>query len=443
MADSPINVRALAAQVLGPLLRQHGSLSSHLPDALNHCPEQDRALLQQLCFGTMRELFRLEAIADKLLKKPFQSRDFELQALLLIGLWQLRYSRIPPHAALNETVDACSALNHDWARKLINAVLRRYQRDAESLEASLSSTPQFRWNHPQWMISKLAHNWPDHWQSILAANDQQAPMTLRVNKRQLTLESAQIKLQEAGIASSPGPFSDSALVLEQAVDVHRIPEFAQGSFSVQDEAAQLAAGLVDARAGQRVLDACAAPGGKLCHLLEATPGLQDVVAVELEPARAQRITDNLMRLGLELECRLLTADATSQDWWDGTPFDRILVDAPCSGTGVIRRHPDIKLLRRGEDIAALAQVQLNILDNLWQMLSPGGRLVYATCSVFSQENERIIERFLHQHQDAEHLPVEAEWGEARPFGRQLFPTPGGHDGFYYAVLGKTQEPIHS
>jgi len=442
LADS-INVRALAAQVLAPLLRQHGSLSSHLPDALQHCPEQDRALLQQLCFGTMRELFRLEVIADSLLKKPFQDRDYELQALLLIGLWQLRHSRIPAHAALNETVDATSALNHDWARKLINAVLRRYQREAEQLEAGLANNPQFRWNHPQWMVSKLEHNWPEHWQTILEANDQQAPMTLRVNKRLLTLESAQKKLQEAEIPSSPGQFSDAALVLEHAVDVRRIPGFDQGLFSVQDEAAQLAAGLLDARAGQRVLDACAAPGGKLCHLLEATPGLQDVVAVELEPARVQRMTDNLMRLKLELECRLLTADATSQDWWDRQPFDRILIDAPCSGSGVIRRHPDIKLLRRGEDINALAQVQLNILNNLWSMLSPGGRLVYATCSVFSQENERIIERFLKQRPDACHVPINANWGEARPYGRQLFPQPAGHDGFYYAVLIKAEEPAAS
>jgi len=185
-----INVRALAAQVLAPLLRQHGSLSSHLPDALQHCPEQDRPLLQQLCFGTMRELFRLQVIAAKLLQKPFQERDYELQALLLVGLWQLRHSRIPAHAALNETVNATEALNHGWARKLINAVLRRYQREADQLDASLADEPQFRWNHPQWMISKLQHNWPEQWQEILAANDQQAPMTLRVNKRLLTLESA-------------------------------------------------------------------------------------------------------------------------------------------------------------------------------------------------------------------------------------------------------------
>jgi 16S rRNA (cytosine967-C5)-methyltransferase len=437
------NVRALAAQVLAPLLRQRGSLGSHLPPALQRCPERDRPLLQQLCFGTLRELFRLQAITAVLLKKPFQERDYELQALLLIGLWQLRHSRIPAHAALHETVAATAALDHPWARKLINALLRRYQREAEQLEATLANQPQFRWNHPQWMISKLEHNWPRQWQQILRANDQKAPMTLRVNERRLTLESAQQMLLQAGLASTPGQLSGSALVLEQPVEVDRIPGFEQGLFSVQDEAAQLAAGLLAAGAGERVLDACAAPGGKLCHLLERVPGLEEVVAVELEPSRIQRMADNLARLRLEPNYRLICADATRSDWWDGRSFDRILVDAPCSGSGVIRRHPDIKLLRRGEDINALARVQLEILGNLWPMLSPGGRLVYATCSVFSQENERIIERFVKQQPDARHLPIEANWGEARPFGRQLFPPPSGPDGFYYAILTKAKGPRSS
>lgn len=438
MADS-INIRALAANALGPLLRQHGSLSTHLPDALEHCPQQDRALLQQLCYGTMRELFRLQALAARLLQKPFKRQDSDLQALLLIGLWQLRSSRIPAHAALHETVEATEVLNKPWAKKLFNAVLRRYQREQDKLEQALSEDPCFTWNHPQWFIDKLSHNWPEHWQSILHANDQQAPLTLRTNGRQLSRRQALEQLAEAGIDATPCRFSPVGLSLSQAMDVNAVPGFAAGQFSVQDEAAQLAAELVDAKPGERILDACAAPGGKLCHLLEATPGLQEVIAVELEPARAQRIADNLQRLGLELECRTLTADASSQDWWDGIAFDRILVDAPCSGTGVIRRHPDIKWLRKGDEIAALAQVQLNILANLWQMLKPGGRLVYATCSIFSQENERIIERFLRQQNDARHETIDAKWGEARPFGRQLFPLNGGHDGFYYAVLNKTTD----
>ncbi|GAA0701385.1 16S rRNA (cytosine(967)-C(5))-methyltransferase RsmB [Marinobacterium maritimum] len=435
MAD-PINIRALAAGVLAPLLRQHGSLSTHLPDALEHCPPQDRALLQQLCYGSMRELFRLQAVAGKLLKKPFKPQDMDLQALLLVGLWQLRSSRIPAHAALHETVEATQTLNKAWAKKLFNAVLRRYQRERDALEQALADDPCFTWNHPQWFIDKLSHNWPDHWQAILSANDQQAPLTLRANERQQSRDQALAQLADAGIEAEPCRFSKAGLTLAEPMDVAAIPGFTAGQLSVQDEAAQLAAELLAATPGERILDACAAPGGKLCHLLEATPRLQEVLAIELEPARAQRIADNLQRLGLELECRVLTADASSQDWWDGTAFDRILVDAPCSGTGVIRRHPDIKWLRRGDEIAALAQVQLNILTNLWQMLKPGGRLVYATCSIFSQENERIIERFLRQHDDARHQPIEAEWGEARPFGRQLFPQVKGHDGFYYAVLDK-------
>ena len=435
MADT-INIRALAAGVLAPLLRQHGSLSTHLPDALEHCPPQDRALLQQLCYGSMRELFRLQAVAGKLLKKPFKSQDMDLQALLLVGLWQLRSSRIPAHAALHETVEATQTLNKAWAKKLFNAVLRRYQRERDALEQALADDPGFTWNHPQWFIDKLSHNWPDHWQAVLSANDQQAPLTLRANVRQQSRGQALRQLADAGIDAAPCRFSDAGLTLAAPMDVAAIPGFSAGQLSVQDEAAQLAAELLGAEPGERILDACAAPGGKLCHLLEATSGLQEVLAVELEPARAQRIADNLQRLGLELECRVLTADASSQDWWDGTAFDRILVDAPCSGTGVIRRHPDIKWLRKGDEIAALAQVQLNILTNLWQMLKPGGRLVYATCSIFSQENERIIERFLRQQADARHQTIEAEWGETRPCGRQLFPQVGGHDGFYYAVLNK-------
>ncbi|SIQ91947.1 16S rRNA (cytosine(967)-C(5))-methyltransferase RsmB [Marinobacterium stanieri] len=431
-----INVRALAAQVLAPLLRQHGSLSTHLPAHLAHCPERDRALLQQLCYGTMRELFRLEQLANHFLRKPFKQQDLDIHALLLIGLWQLRSSRIPAHATLNETVDACAALNKPWASKLLNAILRRYQREQKQAEEALAQDPAFQWNHPQWMISKLQPNWPEHWQSILQANDQQAPMTLRVNKRLLTREKALQKLQEADIPAAACQFSDDGIGLDSPCDVSALPGFAEGELSVQDEAAQLAAGLLAAENGQRVLDACAAPGGKLCHLLEQNTHLQDVIAVELEPERGQRIHDNLHRLGLQLGCEVLTADASSQDWWDGQLFDRILIDAPCSGTGVIRRHPDIKLLRRGEDIAALASVQLSILNNLWSMLQPGGRLVYATCSIFGQENERVIERFIKQHPDAIHQPIDAPWGEARPFGRQLFPQPDGHDGFYYAVLDK-------
>ncbi|MBV1789313.1 16S rRNA (cytosine(967)-C(5))-methyltransferase RsmB [Marinobacterium sp. D7] len=431
-----MNIRVLAARVLEPLINHRGSLKSTLPEALVQCPTQDRALLRQLCYGTLRDFYRLSAIANALLKRPLQAQDQDLQALLLVGLYQLRSMRIPAHAAVSETVEGTRELNKAWAGKLFNAVLRRYQREQEEIESSLAQDEQFQYNHPLWMIDKLRHNWPDHWQSILQENDTPGPMTLRVNERSLTREEAIKKLTQNQITVTPGQHSPQALTLAEAIDVSKLPGFSQGLLSVQDEAAQLACILLDAKPGQRVLDACAAPGGKLCHLLETQPSLCEAIAVEMEPSRLEKVRDNLERLKLSHECVLHLGDASARDWWNGTPFDRILVDAPCSGTGVIRRNPDIKLLRRNEDILGLANLQLGILDNLWQMLAPGGRLVYATCSVFPQENERIVERFVKLHADAKSLPVPLTCGIERPYGRQLFPAAGEHDGFYYAILTK-------
>lgn len=432
-----MNIRAQAAQVLAPLLNHRGSLKSQLPLALQHCNERDRSLLRQLCYGTARDLYRLDAIAAQLLKRPFKTQDLDIHALLLTGLYQLRSLRIPAHAAVSETVSAADDLDKPWAVGLLNAILRRYQREQAEIDATLEASEPFRWNHPQWMIDKLRGNWPDHWEAILKANDIPGPMTLRINKRLLTYREGLQLLRDAGLPASPGTGCESAVVLGDPVDTARIPGFSSGAFSVQDEAAQYANQLLELAPGQRVLDACAAPGGKLCHLLESNPGLGDVIAVEMEPARTERLRDNLQRLRLAHECTLHLGDASASDWWDGIPFDRILVDAPCSGSGVIRRNPDIKFLRRNEDLLPLAAMQLRILENLWTMLKPGGRLVYATCSVFPQENERIIGRFVKLHDDATSLPVPLNHGMDRPFGRQLFPAAGGSDGFYYAILVKT------
>lgn len=431
-----MNIRALAAQTLTPLLDHRGSLKSRLPQMLNHCAERDRGLLRQLCYGTARDLFRLDAVAGYLLKRPFRKADLDIQALLLVGLYQLRSLRIPAHAAVSETVQAAHQLDKPWAARLLNAVLRRYQREQQRIDNQLEDREPFRWNHPQWMIDKLRGNWPDHWQSILEANDSPGPMTLRVNQRLLSREQALEKLASAGLAAHANPRCDTAVQLEEAVDTRLIPGFAEGAFSVQDEAAQYANRLLDPQPGDRVLDACAAPGGKLCHLLEANRALGQVVAVEMDPGRMAPLRDNLQRLQLSHECTLHQGDASASDWWDSQPFDRILVDAPCSGSGVTRRNPDIKFLRRNEDLLSLASQQLSILNNLWSMLKPGGRLVYATCSVFMQENERIIERFVKLQGDSRALPVPLEAGIARTYGRQLFPTPGEHDGFFYAILLK-------
>lgn len=431
-----MNIRAIAARALGPVIARKESLNTALPRALEQCQENERALLQQFCYGTMRFLSRLETLAKHLLKKPFKPQDQDIYALVLLGLYQLLEMRIPAHAAISETVEAASQLNKDWAKALLNAILRRLQREQDELLESLSAQDEFNYIHPQWMIAKLQHNWPDQWIDILEQNNQQPPMTLRVNRRQTDRENYLQQLSNSGIAASATPYSNVGIQLETPVDVSSLPEFDSGSVSVQDEAAQLSGVLLDLQAGQRVLDACAAPGGKLCHILEHQPDLDHVTAIELEDNRALRIQENLTRLQLTAE--VIVADAATKDWWDGTTYDRILVDAPCSATGVIRRNPDIKHMRQSEDIKALAELQLAILQNCWQMLKQGGRLVYATCSVFPQENERVIERFIKSQTDANHLPIEASWGIERPFGRQLFPQTEGHDGFYYAVLVKDQ-----
>ncbi len=431
MAD---NARLLAIQVLTPLLTQRGSLRTQLAAVENRCPDQDRGLLRELCYGTLRYLPQLDQILAQLLRKPFQDKDQDLHALLLLSLYQLRHTRVPDHACLHEAVNATRTLGKEWAGKVVNAVLRRYQREQAQLEAALEQAPGFRFNHPDWFVAKLKHNWPEHWQEILTNNNLTAPLTLRINLSKISRADYLNALTAAGISAELTPYSSCGLRLSASCNVTTLPGFSEGWFSVQDEAAQLACELMDLEHGQRVLDACAAPGGKLCHLLEHTPDLA-VDAVELEPARARRIEENLSRL--QLQANLIIADASQADWWDGQPYDRILLDAPCSATGVIRRNPDIKLLRRGEDIHALAQLQAEILDNCWKMLKPGGKLLYATCSVFPQENERQIARFLARQTDSRLLPLTVQWGLERPAGRQLLPQADGHDGFFYALLEKT------
>ncbi|GAB2578453.1 16S rRNA (cytosine(967)-C(5))-methyltransferase RsmB [Nitrincola alkalisediminis] len=431
------NVREAAAIVISHLIQQQGSLSTLLSDQFEAIPERDKALLQQLCYGTARDYYRLYALAGQFLKQPCDQTDTDVLALVLLGLYQLRDMRIPAHAAISETVSAISALGKPWAKGLINAILRRYQREGADIEKTLAlNDASYQFNHPTWMIEKLRHNWPEHWQSLLQNNDVKGPLCLRINALRSSMDQWDAQAQAHSIAYQSGRFSEHAIYLEEATDVHLIPGFDEGLLSIQDEAAQLASPLLMLAPGQRVLDACAAPGGKLCHLLESEAELSDVIALELNEGRIDRIYQNLERLGLQTRCQVLQADASSLDWWDGQLFDRILLDTPCSGTGVIRRNPDIKILRQNENILHLAKLQLDILENLWQVLKVDGVLVYATCSVFPQENERIIERFCKLHSDAHHDPIEAEWGIERPYGRQLFPQTAGHDGFFYARLIK-------
>ena len=430
MAGQPM--RAIAAQVLLSV-EQGQSLSQCLPPAMNRLPENQRPTLQALCFGSCRWFFRLDSELQNRLKKPLKPADRVIHHLMLVALFQLRHSQQATYAVLNETVEACRALGKPHLTGLVNGVLRAAEREGEPATDSDS----VRLSHPQWVLEKLRHNWPDDWEAILETNNTQAPMTLRVNARRFSREAYLNLLSEAGIQAQPTRFAPYGIQLDAPVPVDRLPYFTDGAVSVQDEAAQLCTTLLDLAPGQRVLDACAAPGGKTCAILEACESLGEVVAIDESADRLPRIEENLERLDLIATVQQADAGNIAQ-WWDGQPFDRILLDVPCSATGVIRRHPDIKLLRRESDIVSLASIQLGLLSTLWQLLKPGGRLVYATCSVFPQENHRIIGRFLKQTVTAVLFEPDLLWGRDTEAGRQLLPVPQSHDGFFYAVLEKPE-----
>ncbi len=430
-----MDARVAAAKALDEVIRQGRSLSTVMPRWQEKVAAKDRALLQEICYGVLRWYWRLDTIAARLLRKPFKAKDTDVSCLILVGLYQMEYLRVPDHAAVSETVAATKALKKPWARGLVNAVLRNFQRDREQILAVLDKDPQSRYAHPRWLSQQLQQAYPDDWSSILEANNQHPPMYLRVNARHCERAVYLELLQKAGHPASELPYSKQGLMLDSAADVEGLPKFADGWFSVQDAAAQLAAGLLDAQPGERILDACAAPGGKTAHVLELQPKLVEMVALDHDAQRLERVEQNLERLGLS--AAVICADASQpNDWWDGQAFDRIMLDAPCSATGVIRRHPDIKLLRREADIKQLVALQARILNALWPLLKPGGMLLYVTCSVLPQENIEQLQRFCTGHDDAEHLPITAEWGMEQAIGRQVMPGMEGMDGFYYACLRK-------
>ena len=430
-----MNPRLAAAKALAAVLNGKASLNSSLPTQLDKVEDRDRGFTQDLAFGTARWQPRLSALSAKLLQKPFKAADADVEALLLVGLYQLLYTRVPAHAAIGETVGCADKLKKPWAKALLNAVLRRAQRESEALLAELEHDPVVRTAHPRWLQKSLKAFWPEQWEAICAANNAHPPMILRVNRRHHGRDAYLQLLTTAGINATPCVYSVDGIVLEAAADVRSLPGFAEGWISVQDEAAQLAADLLDLAPGQRVLDACCAPGGKTCHILEVEKDLAGVVAVDLEAKRLVRVRENLARLGLSAE--LIAADGRdTATWWDGKPFQRILLDAPCSATGVIRRHPDIKLTRQPDDIAALAALQGELLDALWPTLDVGGILLYATCSTLPTENTEVIEAFLARTSGARELDLATTAGIKQPHGRQLLAQEGGHDGFYYAKLIK-------
>lgn len=429
---SKLNVRALAAQALAPIMEQQASLSSILPPLQERCTERDRPLLQNLVYGTAREWLYFQAVSRPLLNKPI--KDMPVLALLALGIYQLLRTRIPPHAAIAETVEAARQLGYNHTTGLLNALLRRFIREQETLCANAASHLHA---HPNWLVKQLRKDWSEHADAIMTANNQAADLTLRVNTRQISPTDYLALLHAQEIEASPCQYSSVGIRLSQLCDVTQLPLYAEGGFSVQDESAQLAAKLLNPAPLSHVLDACAAPAGKTAHLLEQADYGQ-LLAIDNEAKRVARMHENLTRLKLNFPfVQVLTADASqAHTFATNEQFDAILLDAPCTATGVIRRHPDIKLLRKASDVAQTVALQAEILTALWPTLKVGGRLLYATCSVLKTENEHQIASFLHHTATAKECVIDADWGEVRPFGRQIFPSVHGGDGFYYCLLEK-------
>ncbi|WP_232019019.1 16S rRNA (cytosine(967)-C(5))-methyltransferase RsmB [Actinobacillus delphinicola] len=423
------NVRALAAEIL--LKMQQGqSLSALLPEYQNRVPAKDFPLLQEITFGVARVLPRLEKILTYLLDKPLKGKTRIVQCLLLVGLYQILYTRVPEFAAVDEVVNATKSLKVDNMRALVNAVLRRFLREKE--EILTKADKHWHTMHPDWFINLLKPVYPN-WREIIEANNQKPPMWLRVNAK-IARDDYRQALQANGIETATD-LHPQALRLLEACGVQKLPNFDEGDVTVQDVHAQWAARLLEPQNGELILDACAAPGGKTTHILELAPEAQ-VVALDVEENRLKRVRENLARLKQSAE--IICADASNpQAWWKNKPqFDKILLDAPCSATGVIRRHPDIKWLRQPEDIPQLVALQYKILEAMWTLLKDNGTLLYATCSVLAQENRQQIERFLKAHPDAELVMLPFAGQTAESVGQQFLPQPDGGDGFFYAKLKK-------
>ncbi|RUQ90442.1 16S rRNA (cytosine(967)-C(5))-methyltransferase RsmB [Legionella septentrionalis] len=419
------NERLLAVRILTQLLQEKKPLS--------HLLQTAPPFTKELCFGVCRFYFALEALVTPLLKK--RPKELEIWLSLLLGIYQLHYLHTPDYAVVKETVALLEQLKKPWAKGLINAVLRNFCRQKETIISKIYDSPAYKHNHPRWLLQEIKTTWPAKWEAILRANDAHPPMSLRVNNARISTDAYLNRLQEAHIAAHKHPHAPACLVLAEPCPVEKLPGFAAGDVSVQDAAAQMAALLLQLKPGLRLLDACCAPGGKTCHILESEPDLACCVAVDADLKRLERVQENLQRL--HLQATLVAGDASVPDaWWDGKPFDRILVDAPCSATGVIRRHPDIKLLRTKNEVTNAAKLQEKILDALWPLLAPGGLMVYATCSILPEENEQQIARFIDRHLDCKPLMHPHAWAHATGHGWQILPGENNMDGFFYSVLSK-------
>lgn len=421
-----ISERAHALEILLRLLQKHQPLAKNLQDPTVS------PFTKTLCFGVARHYYRLAAIADSLVDK--RPKELGIWICLLMGLLQIIVLKLPEYAVVQETV-ALLPRKQAWAKGFVNAILRRFCREQAAILKKLIPDPEFMSMHPFWFIEKIQKDWPQHFQAILTMNIQHPPMSVRVNLQRISLENYVARLEQAHIAYSRIPHTPAGLIITQPCSVQELPGFLEGELSVQDGAAQLAGPLLDLKPGLRVLDACCAPGGKLSQILELEPELAACVGIDVDAQRLKRVQDNCTRLGLQPS--LQQGDATQpQAWWDGQLFDRILLDTPCSATGIIRRHPDIKILRNLSEIQAITKVQTQILTALWPLLAPGGILLYATCSIMPEENSQQIADFLQQHPDAQLQITEQTWGHATGHGWQILPGEHKMDGFFYAKIRK-------
>ncbi len=454
-----ISAIAATASIINHVVTHKKALADCIAEYQQQIKAEDTPKVQAYCYNILRRYEFYQFIVSTLLDKPLKNKDKDIYHLILSGVMLLNEGNLPAHAAINETVNVTRKSKKVWAKNLVNALLRRYQRDQSSLHSAANHHLVSHYCCPEWLLKKIQHAYPDivnneqanttiQWQTILKANLLHPPMTLRVNQLINSREDYLNLLNENDIAAHTCPLTKHGILLDQAVNVEKLPRFAEGAVSVQDSAAQYCAELLTPQAGESILDACAAPGGKTLHLFESCPNLKQLTAIDISAKRLEKVQQNIMRLTPTHQNKFLLIAANASDtesWWDGKQFDRILLDAPCSATGVIRRHPDIKRLREAADIDALLKTQQQLLKKLWPTLKKGGMLLYATCSILPEENVQQIKTFLASHNDAQCVNFNVSWGQACEHGQQLLPTyqtdkntqdKGNSDGFYYCLLQK-------
>ena len=408
------------------------SLSPTLKKALNQCPDKEKPKLQQLVYGALRDYPRLFGITKQILDRPIRAKDTDLKALVILGIYELEHMNTPAYATVASIVERAKDLGKPWAKGLVNAVLRRFIREKEAILSTLTQSQQA--SHPEWMYDKITNEYPDKHADIFATNNEAPPLTIRINQERINREDYLSLLKERGIVSNPGILANSSIYIEQGIKVEELPGFNEGMASVQDEAAQIAASLLPCKAGEKILDACSAPGGKATHLLETFPEIQ-MSLMDIDQERMVKVTENLKRLRLSANIVIGDACAGSKIF-PMDSFHQIIADVPCSAFGVVRRNPDIKLLRRLEDINSFSSLQKNLLRGLWPILKPGGHLLYVTCSILQDENDAVVGSHVKVNTNCEWIPIGAKWGFETKYGRQLIQTSGAHDGLYFSLLRK-------